>query len=96
MQPNTTTAFVQFMPFIFLIVVFYFLIIRPQRKKQLDHQKMIQGLKKNDEVVTAGGIHGTIVGIKEKTFVLRIDDNTKMEIDKHSVGYVKKQRGEQG
>jgi len=51
---------------------------------------MIKSLKKNDEVVTVGGIHGVIVNVKEKTFVLRVDDNTKIEVDKNSIAYLKK------
>ncbi|MCD6228163.1 MAG: preprotein translocase subunit YajC [Candidatus Omnitrophica bacterium] len=85
---------IQLLPLIFLFVVFYFLLIRPQRKKQIEHQKMIESLKKNDEVVTVGGIHGTIINVKEKTFVVRVDDNVKIEIDKSSIAYVKKQRKE--
>ena len=85
---------IQLLPLIFLFVVFYFLLIRPQRKKQIEHQKMIESLKKNDEVVTVGGIHGTIINVKEKTFIIRVDDNVKIEVDKSSIAYVKKQRKE--
>ena len=51
---------------------------------------MLDGIDKNDEVVTSGGIHGTIVNVKEKTLILRIDENVKMEIEKSSVAYIKK------
>ncbi len=94
MEQSQPTALVQLLPLIFLFVVFYFLLIRPQRKKQIEHQKMIESLKKNDEVVTVGGIHGTIINVKEKTFIIRVDDNVKIEVDKSSVAYVKKQRKE--
>jgi len=50
---------VQFLPIIFLFVVFYFLLIRPQQKKQKDHAAMLKSIEKNDEVITSGGIHGT-------------------------------------
>ena len=89
MQPNPNTMIV---PFVFMMVVFYFLIIRPQRKKQKEHENMIKELKKNDEIVTSGGIHGTIINVKEKTFVIRVDENSKIEINQDSVGYVKKTR----
>lgn len=79
-------------PLIFIFGIFYFLIIRPQQKKQKEHAKMVQDLKKNDEVVTAGGIHGTIINVKDKTFVVRIDETAKVEIDKVSVSYAKKIR----
>ena len=52
---------------------------------------MIQGLKKNDDIITTGGIYGTIVNVKDKTFVLRIDDNVKIEISKSAVATVKRQ-----
>ena len=61
-----------------------------KKKKQKQHQAMISSLKKNDEVVTAGGVHGTIVQVKDKTLGLRIDENTKIEIDKASIAYTKK------
>ena len=53
---------------------------------------MVANLKKNDEVITSGGIHGTIAGVKEKTFTLRIDENTKIDIDKMAIAQVKKVR----
>ena len=93
MQPNPTQALVQQLGlFIPLLIIFYFFIIRPQQKNQRDHKQMINNLQKNDEVVTSGGIHGTVVNIKDNTFVLRIDDNTKIEIQKNSISFVKKKR----
>ncbi|MBU4311281.1 MAG: preprotein translocase subunit YajC [Candidatus Omnitrophica bacterium] len=88
-QPN---AIASLMPIIFIFGIFYFLLIRPQQKKQKDQEKMIGELKKNDEVVTNGGIHGTIVNVKDATFTLRIDDNVKIEINKNAVTYLKKNR----
>ena len=76
-----------FVPLILMFAIFYFLLIRPQQKKAKQHQEMITGLEKNDEVVTVGGLHGTIVNNKEKTFVLRVDDATKVEVDKTAVSY---------
>ena len=82
-----------FLPIIFVFVIFYFLLIRPQQKKQKEFEKMLAGIKKNDEVVTTGGIHGTILNVKDDTFTLKIDDNVKIEINKNAIGYVKKSRG---
>ncbi len=90
MQGNT--GIVNFIPLLVIFGIFYFLIIRPQQKKQKEHQEMVKNLKKNDEIVTAGGIHGTIVQVKDKTLGLRIDENAKVEIDKASVSFVKKVR----
>ena len=69
------------------------MLIRPQQKKQKDFEKMLKGLKKNDEVVTSGGIHGTILNVKDDTLTLKIDDNVKIEVNKSAIGYVKKSRG---
>ena len=92
MPPNPPPAIVQFMPLVFFIFVFYFLLIKPQQKKQKQHAALIAQIKKNDQVITAGGVHGTIASIKDKTFILRIDDNAKMEIDKNSVTYLKNKK----
>lgn len=92
MQPAPNAGILNFIPLIFIFIVFYFLIIRPQQKKQKEHQKMVVNLKKNDEIVTAGGIYGTIVNVKERTFVVRIDENIKVEIEKNSVAHVRKSR----
>lgn len=77
-------------PIIIIYIIFYFIIIKPQRKEQKKQKDMLSNLKKNDEVVTNSGIHGTIVNVKEKTFMLRIDDNAKIEIDKSAIAYLKK------
>lgn len=79
-----------FMPIIFIFVIFYFLLIRPQKKKQEEHQKMVSSLKKNDEVITSGGIHGTIVNLKDTTVTLRIDDNVRIEVQRSAVAFLKK------
>ena len=82
----------QFLPLIFLFVIFYFLIIRPQQKKQKDHANMLAKMDKNDEVITGGGIHGTIVSVNEKTASVRIADNVKVEVEKSSILQVTKSR----
>ena len=74
-----------FVPMILILLIFYFLLFRPQKKEQKEKQQMRDNLKKNDEVVTIGGIHGTVVLVKDKTVVLRVDDNTKIEFDRESV-----------
>ncbi|MDP1853258.1 MAG: preprotein translocase subunit YajC [Candidatus Omnitrophota bacterium] len=80
----------QLIPFIFIFLIFYFLVIRPEKNKTKERQRKIAALKKNDEIVTAGGIHGTVINVKEKTLTVRIDDNTKIEIDKTAVGRIEK------
>jgi preprotein translocase subunit YajC len=66
------------------------LIIAPQKKQQKQHSELLKKLKKNDAVVTIGGIHGVIVNVKEKTVVLRVDDNVKIEIDKSAISHLEK------
>lgn len=78
--------------YLIIFLVFYFFLIRPQKKKQQEQQEMIASLKKNDVVVTSGGIHGTVVNIKDKTIVLKVDENVKIEFNKGSVNTVKKSR----
>lgn len=82
----------QFLPLVVLFFVFYFLIIRPQQKKQKEHADLIGKLDKNDEVVTVGGVHATVVSVGEKTAILRIADNVKIEIEKASITQVTKSR----
>jgi len=77
---------IQFLPIILLFVGMWFLIIAPQRKRQKEHDAMIKSLKSGDEIVTNGGIFATITNVKDDRFVIRIADNTKIEIGKNFVG----------
>jgi preprotein translocase subunit YajC len=79
------------LPFLFMGVLFYFLLIRPQQKKQKQHQQLLANLKTGDKVVTSGGIHGLIANVKETTFLLKVADNVKIEIDKGSISAIEKQ-----
>ncbi len=78
----------QFMPMVLIFAAMYFLMIAPQRKKQKEHEKMLKALESGDEIVTSGGIFGTITNVKEDRFVVRIADNTKIEIGKAFVTQV--------
>lgn len=91
MQPQPSPI-LSMMPLILIFIVFYFLLIRPQQKKQKEHERTLKALEKNDEIVTTGGIHGTIVNVKDTSVILRIDDNCKVELQKNCVGYVQKKR----
>ena len=82
----------QFLPLIVLFVIFYFMLIRPQQKKQKEHADLLAKLDKNDEVITAGGVHATIISVGDKTAILRIADNVKVEIEKASITQVTKKR----
>ena len=81
-------GFMTFLPFVAIIAIFYFLIIRPQNKKQKETQKMLAALKKGDKVVTIGGIHGTIQSVKEQSVVIKVDDNTKIEFNRSAISSI--------
>ena len=89
-QAQQANALTSLVPLILIFVIFYFLLIRPQKAKEKEHQKLLGNLNKNDEVVTTGGIHGTVINVKDKTVILRVDENVKIEIEKNCVAYVKK------
>ena len=71
-----------------IIAIFYFLIIRPQRQQQKKTKEMLDNLKKNDEVITSSGIHGTVAIVKEKTVVVRVDEGCRLELDRESIASV--------
>ena len=75
----------QFIFIIAIFAIFYFFMIRPQNKKRKQIAAMREGLKKGDQVVTTGGIHGKVVEVKETTVILQIDASTKIKLDKSSV-----------
>ncbi|MDR2403022.1 MAG: preprotein translocase subunit YajC [Spirochaetaceae bacterium] len=75
-------------PFALIIGIFYFLIIRPQNKKQKETQRMLNALKKGDKVVTIGGIHGVIQSVKESSVILKVDESTKLEISRSAISTV--------
>jgi preprotein translocase subunit YajC len=76
---------VQFLPIIAIMVIMYFLIIRPQQQKQKQLDSMLKALKKGDRVLTSGGILGTVVGLDEAKAVLKIADDTKVEFMKSAI-----------
>ncbi len=75
----------QFAPIIIIGVIFYLLIFMPMRKRQKKVDMMISALKNGDRVITSSGIYGTVAGVKEKTFILKIADQVKIEVAKNAV-----------
>jgi preprotein translocase subunit YajC len=75
-------------PFILIFVVFYFLIIRPQKKRQQEHQKLVDNLKKGDRVLLSSGLIATIAGVQKDRIVLRVSDTVKLEYQKSAVAAV--------
>ncbi|MGZ4031630.1 MAG: preprotein translocase subunit YajC [Tumebacillaceae bacterium] len=76
-------------PFILIFVVFYFLLIRPQQKKQRQRQSMLGQVKVNDKIITIGGLHGTVTALDDTTVTLKVGDNTKMVFERSAISTVK-------
>ncbi len=86
------STFVAWVPFILCFLVLYFLLIRPQQKRQKDYQKMLSELKKGDNIVTSGGILGSISGFKEngEIVIVKIAEGTKIEVERQTIASVKR------
>jgi preprotein translocase subunit YajC len=80
------------MSLIFMIIaifaVMYFLMIRPQQRQKRQHQDMLGQLSKGDKIVTTGGLHGTVAGVKDTTVILKVADNVKVEVNRSSIGQI--------
>lgn len=78
------------LPFILMFVVMYFLILRPQKKKEKERKALLSRIRKNDRVVTAGGIHGVIASVRENEVIVRVDDSKdiKIKVDRNSIATV--------
>ncbi|MDD2496901.1 MAG: preprotein translocase subunit YajC [Desulfitobacteriaceae bacterium] len=72
--------------FVFIFAVFYLVLIRPQQKRQKQHRDLISSLKANDDVITAGGILGTITRVKDNSVWLKVADKVEIEVLKSSIG----------
>ena len=79
-----------FVPFIFIFVIMYFVLFRPQKKRQQEQQRLVSSLKTGDRVVTNSGIHGLIANVKETTVMLKVADNVKVEMEKSAITNVLK------
>ncbi len=87
----------QFLPLmVIMFAVMYFLIIRPQKQKEKKRQEMISNVRKQDKIVTAGGVHGVVVSVKENEVIVRVDDtkDVKMKVDKSALTSVRVPKGE--
>lgn len=85
--------YAQYSSLIFLVVMFalfYFILIRPQQKKQKERNKMLSSLSRGDQVVTIGGLHGTIDSILDEKVVLKVGDGVRLTFDRAAIGSVQK------
>jgi preprotein translocase subunit YajC len=71
-----------------IILIFYFMIIRPQQKRAKERQKLIDSMKKGDKVITSGGMYGTIAGLDEKTVLVEIADKIKVKLDRSAIATI--------
>ena len=76
-----------FLPIILIFAVLYFLMILPQQRRQKKHSQMLEQIKRGDRVVLGAGIHGIVSNVKEQTFLVKVAENTELEIDKSAVSY---------
>ena len=80
-------------PFAVMFLIFYLLVFRPQAKAKREHEQMVKHLKKHDEIVTTGGLFGTVVNVRPESITLRIDENVRVEIEPSAVVRLIKSKG---
>lgn len=88
--------FMMFAPFVAIAIIFYFLLIRPQRRDQASKESMLAALKKNDKIVTIGGIIGSVANISPdgQEVTVKVDDNTRIKFVRSSIQRVVAPEGE--
>ncbi|MDQ6954381.1 MAG: preprotein translocase subunit YajC [Mariprofundaceae bacterium] len=82
---SSSSGFTQLIPLILIMLIFYFLLIRPQQKRAKEHRGMVESLKKGDEVMTNGGIFGTVTDVKEDFLKVEIADGVRIKIQRDAV-----------
>ncbi|MGA9172837.1 MAG: preprotein translocase subunit YajC [Thermoactinomyces sp.] len=85
----------QLAPLILFLFIFYFLIIRPNNRQRKEKMEMLNNLRKGDKVITAGGIHGTVVDLNEERVTLKVNDNTRITFERYSIDRVVNQEDKQ-
>ena len=91
--PSPTGAaggLISMLPFVFIFVIMYYVMLRPQMRRQKEQARLVASLKTGDRVVTASGIHGLISNVKDKTVIVKVADNVKLEMEKTAVTNVLK------
>jgi preprotein translocase subunit YajC len=83
-------AFQQIIPLVFMFAIFYFLLIRPQQKKAKEHKALLESMKKGDNVITAGGVHGKVAAVENELVTLEVANNVNIKITKSYIAAIKK------
>jgi preprotein translocase subunit YajC len=91
--PSVPSPLVNFAPLALIFVVFYFLLIRPQQQKAKEHRVMLANLKRNDEVITAGGLYGRVMALTDKIVTLEIAPNVRVRVDRPQIASLAKSGG---
>ena len=86
--PSGAASWISFVPMLLILVVFYFLLVAPMRKKQKELQQLVDKLQKGDKVVTNGGLHGEVAGVEGAVVLLKIADQVKVKVDKSAIARV--------
>ncbi len=81
-------AFGTIIMFGLIILIFYFMILRPQQKRQKERQKLLDSIQKGDKVVTIGGMHGTVIGLEDKTVLVQVADTVKLKFDRTAISSI--------
>lgn len=89
-SPASGSGLIGLLPFVFIFVIMYYVMIRPQMRRQKEQQRLVSALKTGDRVVTSSGIHGMITNVKETTVTVKVADNVKIEMEKSAVTNVVK------
>jgi preprotein translocase subunit YajC len=79
---------ISFLPLVLVFIIFYFLLIRPQQKKAKEHQQMLSKLKKNDEVMTSGGIYGKVINLADNVVTLEVAPNVRVRVHRPQISAV--------
>jgi preprotein translocase subunit YajC len=87
-QPSGAARALSLLPIVLIFVIFYFLLIRPQQKRQKEHHKMLESVTKGDRVLTSGGMYGVVVGIDAEKVVLKVAENVKVEFAKSAIAHI--------
>ena len=89
-SPGAGSGLFGILPFVFIFVIMYYVMLRPQMRRQKEQTRLVSALKTGDRVVTSSGIHGLISNVKETTVIVKVADNVKIEMEKTAVTNVVK------
>ena len=98
-MPETVAApgpMAMLVPFAMMFLIFYMLVFRPQSKARKELEAMVKNLKKHDEVVTSGGLFGTVVNVRPESITLKIDENVRVEVEPSAIARLVKQKAPGG